>query len=108
MELFVNSIVYSDEGVDLHEKCKLILLCIALMLAATGCIDEPVAEKPVIYLYPEETMEVTVRLNYNGELSALIPNMMKADRNCAPGRNVNQQERREGVFLPVLGRQKRC
>ncbi|NLX76758.1 MAG: hypothetical protein GXZ01_05190 [Clostridiaceae bacterium] len=55
------------------KKCKLILLCIALMLAATGCIDEPVAEKPVIYLYPEETMEVTVRLNYNGELFCTYP-----------------------------------
>ena len=43
------------------------------MLAATGCIDEPVAEKPVIYLYPEETMEVTVRLNYNGELFCTYP-----------------------------------
>lgn len=55
------------------KKCKLILLCIALMLAATGCIDEPVAKKPVIYLYPEETMEVTVRLNYNGELFCTYP-----------------------------------
>ncbi len=36
--------------------------------------DEPLAaEKPVIYLYPEEETAVTVRLDYAGELTAVYP-----------------------------------
>lgn len=33
----------------------------------------PVAEKPVIYLYPEQPMDVTVRLDYRGTLDAAYP-----------------------------------
>ncbi|MBQ7359440.1 MAG: hypothetical protein IJW63_05025 [Lachnospiraceae bacterium] len=42
----------------------------------TGCeikSDIPVVEKPVIYLYPEEEMEVTVRLDYEGTLTSTYP-----------------------------------
>lgn len=52
-----------------------LLLC--LLLGATGCsIEEPEEQKsakPVIYLYPEETTEVTVKLTYNGELTCTYP-----------------------------------
>lgn len=42
----------------------------------TGCEigrDLPAAEKPVIYLYPEEEMEVTVKLDYEGTLTSTYP-----------------------------------
>lgn len=52
-----------------------LLLC--LLLGVTGCtIEEPEEQKsakPVIYLYPEETTEVTVKLTYNGELTCTYP-----------------------------------
>ncbi|MDI9488668.1 MAG: hypothetical protein QM222_04985, partial [Bacillota bacterium] len=64
------------------KKLKFTLLCIALMfsivLIMTRCEDknkddEPTAAKPVIYLYPEETMEVTVKLDYNGSIICTYP-----------------------------------
>ena len=63
------------------KKFKFIILCIALIfsiaLIMTGCKDnnkddESMDAKPVIYLYPE-TMEVTVKLNYNGEIICTYP-----------------------------------
>ncbi|HIT66401.1 MAG TPA: hypothetical protein IAB61_04055 [Candidatus Merdisoma merdipullorum] len=50
------------------------MLLSVLMLA--GCTDkdeEALAEKPVIYLYPEEAQEVSVRLDYEGELFCTYP-----------------------------------
>ncbi len=56
----------------------LVILCV---LSLTGCVEEnaevtasePVDEKPVIYLYPEEKMNVTVELDYSGELTCTYP-----------------------------------
>lgn len=52
----------------------------ASMLCLTGCIgdtkketEEPCDYKPVIYLYPEEELEVSVKLDYNGTLTASYP-----------------------------------
>ena len=42
------------------------LLCTMTLVACGG-------EKPVIYLYPEETTEVTVKLDYNGTLTSTYP-----------------------------------
>ena len=53
----------------------LILMLLAL-LAAAGCggsDDEALAEKPVIYLYPEKAEEVSVWLDYDGELICTYP-----------------------------------
>lgn len=46
----------------------------SIALIITGCEDNRTDEKPVIYLYPEEIMEVTVKLDYNGELICTYPN----------------------------------
>ena len=39
----------------------------------SGCREEQTSEKPVIYLYPEEEMEVTAVLDYDGELTCTYP-----------------------------------
>lgn len=56
------------------------LLCLAALLCAllTGCRNresetEAADAKPVIYLYPEEETEVSVRLDYDGELTCVYP-----------------------------------
>ena len=56
-----------------------IWLAILCVLSLTGCVEEEAEEataipaKPVIYLYPEETMEVSVELDYEGELTCVYP-----------------------------------
>ena len=52
----------------------LVLACCAV-LALAGCSGarDDVSEKPVIYLYPEEEMQVSVKLDYNGRLTATYP-----------------------------------
>ncbi|MBQ4582132.1 MAG: hypothetical protein IJB04_02720 [Oscillospiraceae bacterium] len=57
---------------------KVLILCLALLClcSLTACRDifnEPVVEKPVVYLYPEEEMEVTVTLDYDGVLTHTYP-----------------------------------
>lgn len=37
------------------------------------CLSEMVTMKPVIYLYPENKQQVSVKLSYNGTLSASLP-----------------------------------
>ena len=54
------------------------LLCLALSLALLGTLagctpEEQYDAKPVIYLYPEEETSVTVRLDYDGELTTTYP-----------------------------------
>ena len=59
------------------KKYLTILLSALLLLSLCGCRDliEPdrPAEKPVIYLYPEETTQVTVQLDYTGKLTCTYP-----------------------------------
>lgn len=63
-----------------------VLLAAVMLLTVTGCVDEcnklTVTEepfenvteaKPVIYLYPEEETEVTVKLHYDGQLTVTYP-----------------------------------
>ena len=48
------------------------LLCLILLIGLLpGCSQ--MDEKPVIYLYPEEETEVTVKLDYNGTLTSTYP-----------------------------------
>ena len=59
------------------------LLVLLMVLAAVGCRErrtlpedfpeEAITAKPVIYLYPEEEMEVFVKLDYAGELTSTYP-----------------------------------
>ena len=50
----------------------LILMCV---LCLTACREDrgDVTAKPVIYLYPEEETQVTVKLDYAGELTCTYP-----------------------------------
>lgn len=54
----------------------LMAACVLFTLTSCGVIDimdDTVTEKPVIYLYPEETTEVSVKLDFDGELTATYP-----------------------------------
>ena len=49
-------------------------LTAALVLGLAGCVrSEDAAEKPVIYLYPEQETTVSVSLDYAGTLTATYP-----------------------------------
>ena len=51
-------------------------LTAALVLGLTGCAepaDEPLTEKPDIYLYPEQETTVSVSLDYVGTLTSTYP-----------------------------------
>ncbi len=53
-----------------------ILLAAALTAGFSGCgpwENQATAYKPVIYLYPEEETAVSVKLDYDGELTATYP-----------------------------------
>ena len=52
-----------------------LLLALLLLAAMTGCwpLEEQYTEKPVIYLYPEAETDVTVRLDYAGDLTCTYP-----------------------------------
>lgn len=56
---------------------KMLMLCALLAGVAVLCAgcgeEEQLTAKPVIYLYPEETMEVQVELSYDGELTCTYP-----------------------------------
>ena len=59
-------------------KRLLPLLLLVLPLCLTACTkesppEEALAAKPVIYLYPQEKTDVTVRLSYAGELLVTYP-----------------------------------
>ena len=60
------------------KKLAALLLVLTCVLTLTGCGEEtknkePADEKPVIYLYPEEETQVSVKLDYNGTLTSTYP-----------------------------------
>ncbi len=61
------------------KKILLVVLAGLMAVSLIGCDEQeqeqdmPVAEKPAIYLYPQEVSEVSVRLEYNGELLFTYP-----------------------------------
>ena len=51
-------------------KRVLFPLCLAALLLLSACREAEAGDaKPVIYLYPEDETEVTVRLDYDGTLT---------------------------------------
>ena len=56
------------------KKHMLIVSCLLLLvLAACGSRNEPLSEKPVLYLYPEEKTQVAITLDYAGVLTSTYP-----------------------------------
>ena len=61
------------------KKYFFVLAAVLLLFSACGekdnnvLYDEPVEEKPVIYLYPEKETEVSVNLDFSGKLTATYP-----------------------------------
>ena len=54
----------------------LALLMLPVLLLASGCAEENeemLSEKPAVYLYPEKAEEVSVWLDYEGELTCTYP-----------------------------------
>lgn len=66
-----------------------------------GSQDEMRAAKPVIYLYPAETMDVEVRLDYAGELNCTWPAYEEGWQVTASpdGRIINKADGREYSYL---------
>ncbi len=71
-----------SEAFDMKRRHAFLIavLALALSLCLSACRgdlnirkDEPQDEKPVIYLYPEEETDVSVKLDYRGELSVTYP-----------------------------------
>lgn len=73
------------------------------MVALTACTgeDTDVAEKPVIYLYPEREQEVTVKLDYNGRFTCTYPEYGNGWQVTAypDGRLVNKADEQEYSYL---------
>ncbi len=57
------------------KKRVVLLLTILLLASLVGCKgqEQQEVEKPVIYLYPESTIDVTVELDYAGQLTCSYP-----------------------------------
>ena len=57
------------------KRTILFLLALLLLAVLTGCwpVKPAYTEKPVIYLYPEAETDVTVRLDYAGDLTCTYP-----------------------------------
>lgn len=57
----------------------LVLSLLAVCCLLSACREEPETEqeaaKPVVYLYPQEETEVTVTLDYDGDLTCVYPAM---------------------------------
>ena len=55
-------------------KRTILYLMLAALALLAGCTqDEELSAKPVIYLYPEAETDVTVRLDYAGDLTCTYP-----------------------------------
>jgi len=79
-----------------------------------GCFDQPgggqiCADKPVIYLYPTETKNIKVRLDFNGRLISTYPsisNQNSWDVIANPdGKLINKADNKEYSYLFWEGRQ---
>lgn len=57
------------------KKAICLVMVLACLLATTGCRqdDLPAPAKPVIYLYPETETEVSVKLDFNGQITSTYP-----------------------------------
>ncbi len=57
-----------------YQSFVLVLMAAVFAVCLTACTAESdLAKKPVIYLYPTEVTDITVKLNFNGELFVSYP-----------------------------------
>lgn len=56
-----------------QRRCLPVLALLLLALTGCGGRDEPLTEKPVLYLYPEEKTLVSVGLDLEGSLTSSYP-----------------------------------
>ena len=63
------------KGVNMKtNKAKFLIILLSLILITfTGCENDKMTKKPVIYLYPTSEQSVSVKLDYNGELTCTYP-----------------------------------
>ncbi len=55
-------------------KAKFLIILLSLILITfTGCENDKMTKKPVIYLYPTSEQSVSVKLDYKGELTCTYP-----------------------------------
>lgn len=88
------------EGIVLKRLLPLILCVLSAVLLLSGC-NWGVDEKPVIYFYPTEETEVTVRLDYDGELTCTYPEYGGGWEVTAypDGKIINRADGREYSYL---------
>lgn len=58
-------------GYDYMNNKILVILLVVMCFGITGCqdkLEEELAKKPVIYLYPETIKDILIELDYNGDL----------------------------------------
>lgn len=86
-----------------NKLALVIILMFSIILITTGCEDdnEQLTEKPVIYLYPEETTDVQVELDYNGEFICTYPAYNDGWSVTAEpdGTLINKEDREEYSYL---------
>lgn len=78
-----------------------LVILFGLFLTSCGEQDEPMAEKPVIYLYPTEKTDITVHLDYNGELLVTYPSYIEGWNVTAypDGSIINKTDGQEYSYL---------
>ena len=56
------------------KRAVFVLMTVAVLTGMSGCTGQgQMSAKPVIYLYPEQTEEVSVELEYDGDLTCTYP-----------------------------------
>jgi hypothetical protein len=87
-----------------------ILILSTMLLTFSACVnnEENYSDKPVIYLYPEEPTEVSVKLDYNGELTCTYPDYDSGWEVTAysDGRLINRKDGNEYSYLFWEGKSK--
>ena len=61
----------------MNKLIKAFLTCTIIFLAGCNLFPEK-SKKPVIYLYPENTTEVDVKVNLDGKFTTTYPSTMMA------------------------------
>ncbi|WP_150844691.1 MULTISPECIES: hypothetical protein [unclassified Clostridium] len=83
-------------------KAKFLIILLSLILITfTGCENDKMTKKPVIYLYPTSEQSVSVKLDYNGELTCTYPEYKDGWNVIAEpdGTLTNIEDKREYSYL---------